>query len=107
MRARIDGFQYGDGVLIALVGFYYTSDEDGYEEPKREKVKPWKLKEQEPFTILPFPTDYKHGLEDLKVSIFGQLAAFKTAHDKLPDYESWLGTELEITPLETRDENSI
>ena len=94
MKARIDGFQYGDGVLIALVGFYYSEGEDGYEKPKRNVRKLLRRGEQEPFTTLPFPTDYEHGLDDLKVSITGQLNAFMAAHSRLPDYESWLGTEV-------------
>jgi len=103
MKARIDGFQYGDGVLIALVGFYYTEGEDGYEKPSMVK-KLLGRKEQEPFTTLPFPTDYKSGLEDLKVSIRGQLNAFKVAHSKLPEYTNWLGVELKVALLEDKDE---
>jgi len=101
MKARIDGFQYGDGVLIALVGFYYTADEDGYEPPKGQRrlgnLFRWEELEQEPFITLPFPTDYVRGLEDLKVSIRGQLNAFKAAHTKLPEYAEWLGYEFEAS----------
>ncbi len=95
MKARIDGFQYGDGVLIALVGFYYSEDEDGYEKPKREIKNLLKRGEQEPFITLPFPFDYNATLDSLKVSILGQLNAFKSAHSRLPNYDSWIGTEFE------------
>ena len=94
MKARIDGFQYGDGVLIALVGFYYTEGEDGYEKPKRNVRKLLRRGEQEPFTTLPFPFDYNTTLDGLKVSILGQLNAFVAAQSRLPNYESWVGIEL-------------
>ncbi len=96
MRARIDDFWFGDGKLIARVGFYFDEDEEGFKTPSLIK-KIVKKAEQKPFLTLSFPTDYKAGLDDLKVSILGQLNAFKSAHSKLPNYQDWIGTELEDT----------
>jgi len=102
MKAKIRQVQFGEGKIIVNVGFYFSEGEEGYDECYREVMKEvdgepvgtgeWRLY---PFNTLGFNITFDMTKGDVKEMVLKKLRAFKEAHSKVADLQSWIGFEIE------------
>lgn len=102
MKAKIRNIRFGEGKLIVDVGFYFSEGEEGYDECYREVMEvvdgeevgtgEWKLY---PFNTLGFNVTFDMTKKDFKAMVLKRLRAFKEAHSKVGNLQSWIGFEIE------------
>lgn len=102
MKAKIRQVQFGEGKLIVNVGFYFSEGEEGYDECYREVMEiidgepvgigQWQLY---PFNTLGFNVPFDMTKKDFKAMVLKRLRAFREAHSKVSNLQSWIGFEIE------------
>ena len=102
MKAKVKSIRFGEGKLLIDVGFYFSNGEEGYDECYREVMEivngepvgtsKWQLY---PFNVLGFKVAFDMTRRDFKEMVLKRLRAFKEAHSKVANLQSWIGFEIE------------
>jgi len=101
MKAKVRQVQFGEGKLIVNVGFYFSEGEEGYDECYREVMETvsdepvgtgeWELYA---FNTLGFNVPFGMTKQEFKAMVLKKLRAFKEAHSRIANLQSWVGFEI-------------
>ncbi len=101
MIAKIKGISFAENKINVQVDYFYDISEDGYDDCYREIKQivnevevgtgEWRLY---PFNSMGLAVSPTASKEDVANTILSKLRNFQLTHSKLPDVQSWIGTEI-------------